>query len=64
MFRAFVLQTAAAIASALVMTVALLGGVESAVLPAWAGDDAPASAQPQALAERTTAVGQERAASA
>jgi len=64
MFRAFVLQTAAAIASALVMTVALLGGVESAAQPAWAGDDAPASAQPQALEMRATAVGQERAASA
>jgi hypothetical protein len=64
MFRAFALQTAAAVASAVVMTVALLGGFETVAVPSWAGEDAPAGAQPQALETRVTAPGEAPAASA
>jgi hypothetical protein len=62
MIRSFALHLAAALASAIVMTVALIGNVESHA--PWAGDDAPALAQSHALETRTTAIGQERAASA
>jgi hypothetical protein len=64
MLRTFVLHLAAAAASAVVMTAALLGSIDSQALAPWAGDDAPARVQPQALETRTTAIGQERAASA
>jgi hypothetical protein len=65
MLRNFALQAAAALASAVVITASLLGGVEATAMRAWAGEDTPLSAQPQALEVRTNAVvGEERAASA